>query len=260
MLTCVLNASEGQLNIVLGTVDGILCSQSWATSAKGPIKGAEILTPALDALFSISPFKINDVERWACVHGPGSFTGIRLVLGTVAGIRRITKAQNASIDFLQALAFDAHNICEQMLKADVQKVWTLSHARRDMVHCQTFSLNKNDLPKPLNTARLAMIDEVIKELSNEDKPLVIGSGYAKNKDWFDSHLPKDTTVIEHVNPSSEALWQLALKANYHTNDLEPLYTRPCDAVENLDSIAKKQGMEPAFAHARLEELLKQNNF
>ncbi len=259
MLTCVLNAAEGQLNIIIGTSEGILCSQNWATSAKGPIKGAEILTPALDNVLTLSGLNASSIERWACVYGPGSFTGIRLVLGTVAAIRRITKAQNAAIDFLQALAFDAQNMCK--CSPDQGEIWVLTHARRSMVHVQCFRPNVYGIPKPLGPAKLSLIQDVNNQIQKGSSgSIILGSGFERNKNEILPALQGNFKIIEHVNPTPNALWQMSFVANYHTNDIEPLYIRPCDAIENLDSIAQKQGMEPQIAHARLNELLKQNYF
>ncbi len=261
MLTCVLNAAEGQLNIVLGNSEGIICAQNWTTSAKSQLKGAEILTPALNFVLSLGKYKPHDVERFACVYGPGSFTGIRLVLGTVSAIRRITRAQNASIDFLQAIALDAQNFAQNICecRSEEGQIWVLTHARRDIVHCQSFSMDS--MPRPLTEAKLSTTAEVIKYLQAAPaNSLVLGSGFVRNKDIFAPALPDTMQAFEYENPSAEALWKLATEAQYHNNDIEPLYIRPCDAVENLDYIAKKQGVEPAYAHARLDELLKQSNF
>ena len=39
------------------------------------------------------------------------------------------------------------------------------------------------------------------------------------------------------------------------HDVEPLYMRDCDAVGNLDHIARERGEDPAHAHAELQRLL-----
>ena len=38
------------------------------------------------------------------------------------------------------------------------------------------------------------------------------------------------------------------------SDIPPLYMRDCDAVENLDAIARAQGRTPEIAHQELERL------
>ncbi len=259
MLTCVLNAAEGQLNIVLGNEAEIVCAQSWPTSPKGLIKGAEILTPALYNLFSLVKSDVTKVERWACVHGPGSFTGIRMVLGTVAAIRRISNAKNASIDFMQALALDAILTLQNINKKIPDQVWVITHARSNMVHYQTFSVGGELIPQPIMQAKLSLIDDIIKDMSQASANFVIlGSGLERHAEVLNAAMPSNAKPIQHKSPSYHSLWQLALQANYHAHDIEPLYIRPCDAVENLDAIARKQGLDPSEAHARLALLLRQD--
>jgi hypothetical protein len=53
----------------------------------------------------------------------------------------------------------------------------------------------------------------------------------------------------------EDLLLLAEHAEYDRRDIEALYARSCDAVENLESIVSRRGEEPAQAKARLESLL-----
>ncbi len=260
MLTCVLNAAEGQLDIVLGTEAEIICAQSWPTSPKGKIKGAEVLTPALHNLFSLVKYDVCDVRRWACVHGPGSFTGIRLVLGTVAAIRRISNAQNASIDFMQALALEAMLAMQNTSQKLPELIWVLTHARANMVHCQAFIANESCMPQAVEAAELRLVDDIINALGQvKGRTVVVGSGIERNKEALSDILSsQDITTFHIKSPSHEALWHLALHGNYHEKDIEPLYVRPCDAVENLDAIARKQGLEPSEARAKLAELLNQH--
>jgi hypothetical protein len=56
-------------------------------------------------------------------------------------------------------------------------------------------------------------------------------------------------------PAPEDLLLLAQHAEYGRRDIEALYARPCDAVENLESAAARRGENPASVKARLESLL-----
>ncbi len=258
MLTCVLNAAEGQLDIILGTEAEIICAQSWSTSPRGQIKGAEVLTLALNSLFHIVKYDTCQVERWACVNGPGSFTGIRLVLGTVAAIRRISKAQNANLDFMQALAFEAVLTLQNTSQSQPSVIWVLTHARSNMVHAQAFSVSEQGIPIAIAPAQLSLLDHAVEEFKKAPaKSVIIGSGLERNKEILLQSLnyQSNITCLHLKSPSYTALWELATQANYHDKDIEPLYIRPCDAVENLDAIARKQGLEPSVAKAKLNELL-----
>ncbi len=261
-LACVLNAAEGRLDIILYQEQPaahplIVCAQSW----HAPTKGAELLTPALQALCSLQKIQPHAIQRFACVHGPGSFTGIRLTMGTVAAIRRITGASNAGIDYMQALALTA--------ALQVQNIWpdrplafcVLTHAKRNLVHCQYFTHEPQQIPQECQQAFLCPPMEIFAakptQVSSETPLFVLGSGYLRHEQNIKELCPSQPFLytLQLEQPSPLALCLLANKASYHQHDLEPLYVRPCDAVENLSHIAQKQGMDPEKAHARLQEIL-----
>ena len=63
--------------------------------------------------------------------------------------------------------------------------------------------------------------------------------------------------IQHLKAyaSTEALCLLARHGDYAPEDIEPLYVRPCDAVDNLPDLARRQGRDSDAATAELERLL-----
>lgn len=254
MTLVVLNAAEGMLDMVAGAFDEATphCAQQW----KAPSRGTEILAPALQAMLGVVGKTARDVRRWACVCGPGSFTGVRLVLATVAAVRRVTGAEVAGLDYMQALARAGQRMgvaCGHVSPAGW--IWVLTHARRDLVHCQPFAWQAADIPTPLTEVDLCSPSEAVERmLTSPQGSLMLGSGVARNGEALEA--AKGTVRLLDVTvPEAQDLWLLARHAEYACADLEPLYVRPCDAVDNLDHISRKQGVDPAAAHARLRELL-----
>ncbi len=265
MLTCVLNAAEGWIDIILGKGNDILCIQSW----HAPTKGTELLAPVLgDTLRRLGACP-TDIARFACVCGPGSFTGIRLVLSTVAAMRRITCVPCAGLDYMHALALTGQDMASQPMGYGGQ-IWVLTHARRDLVHFQGFvrashishmsqSENTPALPQPISPVVVcspANATEHMLSLSQE-YAVMLGSGLARNTEVLKPTIGR-VRALCCERPSATALWTLAQHAVYAHKDIEPLYIRPCDAVDNLSHIAEKQGMLPEKAHARLQELLQKD--
>lgn len=257
-LTLILNAAEGRLQVVLIRADGnILCSQDW----DAPSRGTELLTPILNALQKPFSFSFADITRIACITGPGSFTGLRLVLTTAAALRRVSGAVVAGLPYLQTLAaslpFTALHPAQSAYRVRV-----LTHARRHLVHGQDFEIRPSE-PLPLPVTELALLNLETAFASVEGLHFILGSGVARNQDVW-SEQKKASPLVPFFltgigeSPSSEALVRLTLalpESAWTSRDLEPIYIRPCDAVDNLSSIAARRGQDPEKAQAQLHALL-----
>jgi len=258
-LELVLNACEGELQIVLTDDERLVCAQAWNMAQRG----TEILAPALQQIFRLSGRKIANLRRIACLRGPGSFTGIRLVLGTAAALRRTTRAQLAAIDYLQALATTCAKQ-ERLLYG--RKIWVLTHARRNLVHCSLFQCYGPVIPCYAEASvTLISPDEAFERIracaEGESLPVfVCGSGIARNGSLADrlaSGAPEFMRMrADIVSPSVEALMLLGRHGDYFPRDVDPLYVRPCDAVENLPGLAERMGLNGSEAVEELQGKLR----
>lgn len=252
-LELILNAAEGVLQIVVTEDEAILCAQEWYRSERA----TEILAPALAELATSLGIRWSDLRRIACVRGPGSFTGIRLTLATAAALRRCGRAQLAGLDYMQALATMAV-MRRGMLYGG--HVWVLTHARRNLVHCQPFISYGPEIPaQPLQGVTLCTPAEAVAAITADtaDATLVCGTGLRRNADACAplENLPAVTCLPACIHASTEALCLLARHGDYAPEDIEPLYVRPCDAVDNLPDLARRQGRDSDAATAELERLL-----
>ena len=243
MITLVCNAAEASLDIVLGKDGDILCAQSW----HAPTRGTEILVPALRDMLPRLGLAPGDIGRMACVRGPGSFTGVRLALTTAAALRRAHGISLAGLDFMQALAVRACAVAPQQ---ESRRIWALTHARRDLVHFQEFvsdlaaseaSGAAHALPRPVAPVELLPPAEAARRMGNAPG-WMLGSGVARNAAAL---AGVGAQALAATQPLPEDLWTLARHAAYAHADIEPLYIRPCDAVDVLSP----------DAHARLDALL-----
>ena len=215
------------------------------------------LMPIVEHILKNTDLKLSDMDAIAVAVGPGSFTGIRLTLATAAALRRCGRAQLAGLDYMQALATTAV-MRRGMLYGG--HVWVLTHARRNLVHCQPFISYGPEIPaQPLQGVTLCTPAEAVAAITADtaDATLVCGTGLRRNADACAplENLPAVTCLPACIHASTEALCLLARHGDYAPEDIEPLYVRPCDAVDNLPDLARRQGRDSDAATAELERLL-----
>lgn len=218
MITLVCNAAEASLDIVLGRGTEILVARQWDMASRA----TETLAPGLKTLFDEYALAPTHIDRMACVRGPGSFTGIRLVLTTAAAFRRALGIPVAGLDCMQALAVRA-----QRAYPEAVRVGVVTHARRDVVHYQAFACGRDHaLPIAMNPVALLTPHDVVQQRIRDNIHALIGSGLARHTAFGTLDIP----VCPDNQPAPEDLWVLAQHATYAHADIEPLYVRPCDAV------------------------------
>ncbi len=205
-----LNAAEGLLQLVIARRESagpsaftLLCAESW----HAPSQGAELLTPALADALARLKLAPGDIDRIACVRGPGSFTGVRLVLATAAGLVRATGAEQAGMGYLSLLALSAARRLGPLWEAGEgglkhpagqgeHVLWVLTHARKQLIHMRGFAFfaagkASDAAPAPLTDIHVcspleaALFIQSYREQSEKDgsasiRPLVLGSGLRRN--------------------------------------------------------------------------------
>lgn len=229
-----LNACEGALQIVLSENEKPLCFLEYFNTRKA----TEILAPALQEIFRNAQISASNLRRIGCFAGPGSFTGIRLVLATASAIRRCTQAKLASLDYLQALATSAIIRLNWLYPG---RVCVITHARQELVHWQEFISYGPQIPAvPKGEAELITPEAALVRMG-EDSCLACGSGLAKHSHLFAHRAygglldsPRVITLPNLVNPDLAALMLLGRHGDYFPEDVNPKYVRNCDAVENLE--------------------------
>jgi tRNA threonylcarbamoyladenosine biosynthesis protein TsaB len=175
----------------------------------------ESLLPMMDALFARVGWRPKDVERWAVGIGPGSFTGVRIGLGTVKGVSIATGAEIVGVTSLDAVAFGV---------SAEGTVASVLFAMKDEVFLQ---VKRDDrlLLEPTNV-RIADATEALSRVCSEPITLV-GDG-AKLLDT--RRLDRGARVLAeppHDVPRAAAIGRLAMgRTPSDLSGLEPLYVRP----------------------------------
>lgn len=253
-LELILNAAEGALQICVTANERLLAFQEWNEAETV----SETLPWAIEGICHRSGISAAAFRRIACVTGPGSFTGIRVVLATAAALRRAGKAMLGALDYMQALATTA---AMNLYLLHRQKIWALTYARRDLVHARAFISFGPIIPsQPVCELFLTSPDEA-RELVEKEDCFVCGSALARHPrifepSWANFAKSRGARFLPTITrPSPGALCLLARHADYFAEDLMPLYSRECDAVENLPEIARKLGRDPETAAKKLADIL-----
>ncbi len=254
-LELVLCSCERELFVVLTDDEELVCAQVWALQDRA----TELLAPSIEQIFRLSGHSLQELRRIGCVRGPGSFTGTRLVLATAAALRRATAARLAALDYMQALATSAA-MGRRLLYGRV--IWTLTHARRDLVHAQPFMSLGPVIPAcPLETVRLMSVAEAIDAVAAaarvQAEPVTVCGGASARAPRLAAGLEALDGVLAGppARPSIDALRLLGRHGDYFDRDVEPLYVRPCDAVDNLPSLSERMGRDAAASVRELDRLL-----
>ncbi|QJB58113.1 tRNA (adenosine(37)-N6)-threonylcarbamoyltransferase complex dimerization subunit type 1 TsaB [Pseudodesulfovibrio sp. zrk46] len=248
-LILAMGGAEERLQIVLGKPEGdsyrMLASREWNV----PGESNRFLTPGLKDMLDSFGLSMSDIDRVACVRGPGSFTGLRLVLAAAEGLAAGCGAKLAGIDHLRYLASGPAQITNGILHV-------VTYARRGIVYIQSFNVPSMREAQPLTYLPVEEAVERIKAIS--DTAMIMGSGLRKNIDYFQNlaETNQGFTLLPKAwdTPSPEVLLEAAVAADYSEDSIEPCYVRASDAEDNLPFIAKKRGLDPEKAKQRLKEL------
>ena len=77
-------------------------------SISNEITRSEKLLPLVDEILVEHDIDISNIDMFACLNGPGSFTGVRIGLSTIKGLSMVNKKKTFAINSLEALALTCY--------------------------------------------------------------------------------------------------------------------------------------------------------
>ncbi len=180
------------------------------------------LLPMIDEALTRCGLTVRDVDRFAAVVGPGSFTGVRIGVSTIKGMAHGAGKPCAGVNALQALAAG--------ISATDDVICPIQDARAGQVYGAAFACGMP--PVPLLEDRAAKLDAylaaVLEKARDGQKLMFIGDGVTPYREAIvsalGSHAVFPSAHLSYLRPSSAALLaQFAQPVDYLT--LMPLYLR-----------------------------------
>ncbi len=237
-----LSCCESLLQVVIGSKQGVLFGQEFSC----PGNAMPHMAPAMAAGLRNLGLKPADLSGVACVRGPGSFTGIRMALATISGIAMGADLPMAGLELLPLIA-------ARILPLHAGEVWVMTYARRNQVYLQGF---RGPAGTTLTPARALTTEEAARTLADRPGPLVIvGSGVRLHQPLLEQMVPQGTLFPDPAweSPSLADISAAALAADFTRNPLRPIYLRQSDAEQNLESIARKRGIDVVEARKAIPD-------
>ncbi len=271
-LYLVLNAAEKRVQFLLADVERILYAEEYYPQKNG----TDDMFVAIERACKKTGFSVRDISHVASVAGPGNFMGIRIgaviASGIVRSLRMHKTCLQAPLDYMQCLAASIGGKSGEVVRV-------LTTGTRNSVHMADFVFDPYGLPVAMaptvliptpssnTSSNLSLESELsIPKLpssawANCEYPhYVLGSALSAHRQCYEEYYEGKSCLLSERfdNPSMEALYGMVKIAHWQEEDIAPIYLKECDAIQNLNHIAQKQGQVPEDAHKELQRLMQEN--
>lgn len=204
--------------------DGVLKSEAFAMNG---LTHSQTLMVLIDEAIKSAGLKIGDIDRFAVSTGPGSFTGLRIGVGTVKGLALATEKPAAGISSLLGLAYN--------VSAYSGIVCPIMDARRGEVYNALY-FSQNGMMTEIAPMRAIPAEELAKELSGKEV-MFVGDGVPKHRELLENILgDKALFAPAHLlYQRASGIAMASLKAEFKTGEeLLPVYIRKPQAEREYE--------------------------
>ena len=206
--------------------DGALVSAMWH---RAQVNHSVLLMPMLSQMLETLGWDAKDVDFWAAVSGPGSFTGVRIGVSSVRALAHGWKKPVVSVNTLEALAMS--------FPMERALVVPLLDARREQVYAAAYDMTSG-FPKEVMPPCAASLDDFLKRLPEQAAIRFVGDGATAHEETL-SAIPNAVVTLEYLQfPMASAAAPLAQKRALEGeickyDELEPIYLRDSQAEQSL---------------------------
>ncbi len=188
---------------------------------------AEVLLPMIDVLVRAAGLRMRDLTRLAVTIGPGSFTGARIGLSAVRGLKLALGLPVVTLTSLTVLAFRAETLIECGQFPVTRKgaaLVAVMDARAGRIYAEGFG---ETIAEPIAPAQLCTPSELALALRGR-RIIAVGSGGPMLVEAITAAGGEAVAILPQLQPHARHLALLADAAPL-TLKLDPLYLRDTDA-------------------------------
>ncbi len=182
---------------------------------------SEKIMPIIQQIFEETNLSLDNIDLIVCDKGPGSFTGIRIGVGTVLAFKDSREINCIGVSSLEALVY---NVKQNGL------ICSLIDARNDNVYYGLFKSEDNQY-KQISELDFKNINEVIDILKSENNKIYfVGDGALANQEVLQNSI-KNCEFSDKNDLSSYSLGIAGYNKfiNNELTDVMPLYLRKSQA-------------------------------
>ena len=182
---------------------------------------SEKIMPIIQQIFEETNLSLDNIDLIVCDKGPGSFTGIRIGVGTVLAFKDSREINCIGVSSLEALAY---NVKQNGL------ICSLIDARNDNVYYGLFKLENNQY-KQISELDFKNINKVIDILKSENNKIYfVGDGALANQELLQNSIEN----CEFSDKNDLSSYSLGIAGynkfiNNELTDVMPLYLRKSQA-------------------------------
>lgn len=161
-----------------------------------PKSHSETLMPLIDKLLKETNTNLDNIDLFACDNGPGSFTGIRIGIGTIKALCDVLEKPCVSVSSLEALAY--------AIKPDENSIiCSMIDAKHLNIYAGIFEFKNCKLVK-IEDFKFCNINDFLPHLNSLKKKIFfVGNCGILYKDMIQSYLKCEINILDDELPSSK---------------------------------------------------------
>ena len=192
---------------------------------------SETLMPLVDTVLRFSKLDVTDIDLFAVSNGPGSFTGLRIGVGTVKGLAMGANRPVCGVSSLKALCYNVKN-AEGLIAP-------IMDARRGEVYNALYKWEDNTLIE-IEPMRAIPIEKLAKECAGG--ATFVGDGAAVHRSALSELLGDKARFAPDalIYQRASSIAMAAVNEKQATaEELLPLYIRKPQAERELEQKGKE---------------------